>query len=573
MNIYDFAMKYLDNPKVRGKEINSECPFCKEEGKHKFYLNYETGKFMCFRGSCGESGGIQKLKAHFGITEDIQGEAKKHQEPKKTTGKNIAWKQSDFKLVKAGDSFASYLDKRGISLETAKDMRVLKKGNALAFFLTEGDNNIVGIKYRTEDKKIWAEPNSKAVLWNMDLVKDKQLIVTEGEIDAMTVYEAGYKNVVSVPFGVANMDWISNNWAYLESKEEILLCMDNDVAGQKAAKKIINKLDISKVKLLSLGKYKDINEVMTSEGIMAVKDIVDKPIEVELEGIVDISTIARFDINKIDRFLTGIKGLDMALRGLKETELTVIAGDNGSGKSTLIAQIMLSAINQGKKAFVFNGELGAEMFKEWLFLQANGEEGLEVKTDHLTGMTDRIVNDENYEKINRWITKKLHMFSSKDFSDSKILLERMKQSYKKDNTFLFVIDNLTTIQFPNDGTPRHQQLGDFIADLKQFAKDYNCHVIAVNHIIKSADKRGKHLIKGSGVVTDLADNVIMPAIIDDDEVEHDGELAITKNRMYGIMPTICTVFNSTTKRIMDYRNLDAEDVKKYGWEEETYIPF
>jgi twinkle protein len=313
---------------------------------------------------------------------------------------------------------------------------------------------------------------------------------------------------------------------------------------------------------------------MTSEGIMAVKEIVDNPVEVELEGVVDISNIARFDINKIDRFLTGIKGLDMAFRGLKETELTVIAGDNGSGKSTLIAQIMLSAIDQGKKCFVFNGELGAEMFKEWLFLQANGEDGLLLKKDELTGMSDRIVNDTNYEKINKWIAKKLHMFSSKDFSDSNMLLDKMKQSYKKDNTFLFVIDNLTTIQFPNDGTPRHQQLGDFIAGLKQFAKDYNCHVIAVNHTIKSADKKGKHLIKGSGVVTDLADNVIMPLIIDDDEVEHDGELIIAKNRMYGIMPTICTVFNSTTKRILDHRNQEAEEVKEYGWKKpEPYIPF
>ena len=569
MNIHDFGMKYLENPKHRGTEINSICPFC---GKKKFYLNHESGKFLCFSGSCGEKGGIDKLKKHLGIEEEIETAKQKPIRQHVPTGK-VNWKKEDFKVIRKNSKVAEYLESRMISDETAKAMRVLLRGNAMSFFLTEGDNNIVGIKYRTVDKKIWAESNSKATLWNKDLVNNDNIIITEGEIDAMTVYEAGYKNVVSVPFGTQNLDWIKNDLEWLKKKKEIILLMDNDLAGRNAERKIISKIGLKQIKVCNLGKYKDINEVAVTDGIMACREVLESARQPDIDGITNIEDIARFDINQVDRFLTGIKKLDKCLRGLKETELTVIAGDNGSGKSTLVAQIMLNAIEQNRKCFVFNGELGKEMFKEWLILQANGSEGLEKREDRLTGDVDFVASEENYNKINEWLKGYMYMFTDKKATDSEVLLEKMEQSADKDDTFVYVIDNLTTVTFPNDGKSKAEQQGEFVVKLKDFAKNRRKHVILVNHITKQQENVGKHLIKGSGTVTDIADNVIMPEIKDGEE-GYDGELHIEKNRLFGTLGTVRTSFNATTKRICCYEFETTENSKTYSWNKQrTYYPF
>lgn len=563
MNIQEFALKHLSNATLRGPEIQSECPFCKEPNKKKFYLNIETGKYLCFRGSCGAKGGIDALKKHFGIESDLQPTKVKPIRKHKPTEK-VRIKKENFELL--NNYQIEYLESRKISKETAKAMRVLARGKNFAFFLTDGPNNVVGVKYRDISKNIFAESNSKSTLWNKDLVEGDSIIITEGEIDAMTVYEAGFKNVVSVPFGTSNFDWISNDWEWLNSKKEIILLMDNDAAGQKAEHKLLSKLNFNTLKVCTLGKYKDINEVAVTDGLIACREVINNAKKPNIPGVTDIKDIARFDINRIDRFLTGIKTIDKMLRGLKETELTIIAGDNGSGKSTLIAQIILNAIEQNRKAFVFNGELSQEMFKEWLFLQANGSSDLVSIVDQLVGETDYVVNDENYHKINDWTKGKLQIFTDKKLTSGSELIEKMIQSYKRDNTFLFVIDNLTTVKMKDENSPRHQQQGDFTNELKEFAKAYNVHVILVNHTIKSETNKGKHLIKGSGVITDIADNVLMPEIIKDSEEEHNGEIHIEKNRIFGAEGTIRTYFDYRSKRICDFKDRFEETEKKYSWE-------
>ena len=71
MNIEDFIKEHLGEYKIKGKEaIIKNCPFC-GRNKNKFYMNIETGLYNCFSGSCGEKGGIETLKKHLGIEQEV----------------------------------------------------------------------------------------------------------------------------------------------------------------------------------------------------------------------------------------------------------------------------------------------------------------------------------------------------------------------------------------------------------------------------------------------------------------------------------------------------------------------
>ena len=566
MDIIQFAEKHLGLFKQTTNELQvKKCPFCDRE-KGKFYVNINTGNYFCHSGSCNAKGNFERLKEKFGVETTVKFKEKK--EIKKSI-KEL--NKEDYELDNS--KMINYLKGRGISKETLKENKILWniKSNAMTFFLTEGYENLetdeqypklrtVGIKYRTLDKKVWAETGSKLVLLGLDLFPKEQetVYVVEGEIDWLTLKEIGYKNCVSVPSGTNNFDWIEYNKYFLENKE-IILCYDNDDAGRKAEEKAIKKLQgIAKtIKVLNLNYDGDINDVLMNCGITTLVNILDNPIKKEVEGIKNIKDIGRFNINEIERFKTGIESLDTSLRGFKETELIVLAGENGSGKTTVLTQTMLQAINQNKKVFLYNGELGEEMWKEWLFLQASGGNGIDKRKDDLTGNVDYFVGTETYNKIDHWLDNKLFVNTSKKSSNPQDLLLRMKDACITKNCFLFVIDNLSTLNFTGD-KPSHELLGEFVSEIKEFAKEYNVCVVVINHLIKSEGKPTKDKIKGSGKITDVADTVLL--------VEK-GKIHVTKNRFYGVMLEIATGFDVRTKRVFDNNNVIIERNFKYDYED------
>ena len=74
---------------------------------------------------------------------------------------------------------------------------------------------------------------------------------------------------------------------------------------------------------------------------------------------------------------SGIEVIDQTLRGLQKTNVSVLTGVRGSGKSTILAQIILTAINDGHNVVCYSGELNnkkywiqskSESMKNWIIL-------------------------------------------------------------------------------------------------------------------------------------------------------------------------------------------------------------
>ena len=129
---------------------------------------------------------------------------------------------------------------------------------------------IVAQKLRFRDKTmIWEGDPSKVSLFGINKWKSggKRLIVTEGEIDALTISQLqGNKwPVVSIPNGApaARRD-IIKVIEWVEKFDEIILCFDNDEVGRKAAEEVASILSPGKVKIASLS-LKDPNEMLLAD--------------------------------------------------------------------------------------------------------------------------------------------------------------------------------------------------------------------------------------------------------------------------------------------------------------------
>ena len=184
---------------------------------------------------------------------------------------------------------------------------------------------------------------TQPILFGMDMCSfTRPLIITEGQLDAMSLYEAGETNVVSVPSGADNLDWIEACWPWLEQFKTIILFGDNDPPGRKMVNAVAKRLDESRCLIVDEyplrpdgAECKDANEVLYFCGDLVLLETLEKAKPVPLKGLIQLSDVTPYDPTTVPRIATMIPELDAILGGLMEGGITVFTGKSGQGKSTL----------------------------------------------------------------------------------------------------------------------------------------------------------------------------------------------------------------------------------------------
>lgn len=140
-----------------------------------------------------------------------------------------------------------------------------------------GSHKTVGYKKRVLDSKIFTAVGdmSDAKLFGQDKFLDggKKLFITEGELDAMSLFQVfkdlsspEYKHinpcVVSLPHGAkAAAKSLSNNMDFIQKFDEIVLVFDQDEAGQQAVSDACSFLPLDKTKIVTFSE-KDANAML-----------------------------------------------------------------------------------------------------------------------------------------------------------------------------------------------------------------------------------------------------------------------------------------------------------------------
>lgn len=227
-------------------------------------------------------------------------------------------------------------------------------------------SSLVNVKSRDKFKNFGLEKNADLVFYGLnDIEYNKEAIIVEGEIDKLSFYEAGIKNVVSVPNGATvtpeeveyykkhktlptgkhlNLAYLDKCWKWFEDKDVIYIGTDNDAAGYKLREELARRLGKEKCKIIDYGKFKDANEVLLSTdtieaGKTLLKSIFEaaKPIPVE-----DVFTFSDLEQELDMSYEQGIeKGLELGYESInvrilvKPGQLAFLNGYAGMGKTSV----------------------------------------------------------------------------------------------------------------------------------------------------------------------------------------------------------------------------------------------
>ena len=268
-----------------------------------------------------------------------------NEEPKMTTTKT---RSKD--IIPLCDLKLTPLNARKINQDTCdkfKYMTCSYKGSPcqVANYYDDG-GNIVGQKLRFPDKTFAVLGKISDRLFGSQLWSSgKKIIITEGEIDCLTVSQLqGNKwPVVSIPNGAqAAKKAIEANLEYLDKFDEVILMFDMDEPGRKACEDCAKVLPAGKAFIANLP-LKDPNECLLigkgSEVLQAIWNA--KPYRPD--GIIAGVDLYEKCVTDIDDLKDSIeypwKALQNKTKGIRHGELYVFTSGSGMGKSTIIREL------------------------------------------------------------------------------------------------------------------------------------------------------------------------------------------------------------------------------------------
>ena len=468
--------------------------------------------------------------------------------------------------------------------------RFYVKRNAIAFKCYNQENELVNIAYRSKEKLFAQEQGCKLIMygaWHVD--PSKPLVITEGQFDALAIWQSGMTNVVSLPAGASNRKYLEVNYEFLNQFPELIFWIDNDNAGRNAGENLKEKFPNARVVIHK--ECNDPNETLIKFGANEIVRFLNEPPPLP-RGIKGISE-AHYSVDdpsESERIETGFADFDSHVKDWRMQQLTVVFGRDNEGKSTFISQMVGHQLYRGMKTFLNSAELGDQGIQNWLYTQiVNGEKRCYRATQGKYGVNYSL-KEGVLEAIRRYTENKLYIVDPTDtemVSDNDILFKRMSILATKFGVKLFILDNLQAILTSKFADLNRDQ-SFFMERCRQFAKTYNCHVIVVAHPHKvgellvddktSTGNLTKDNISGSKDISNKAHNVIS---IERDfaEGERDFDMILTnlKNKensirkgfKYGFQPETLNFYNDDVEAIGNehtWKKHLADDVDRKTFE-------
>lgn len=448
-------------------DVKVICPKCSQSRKHKsdpcLSVNTTEGIWNCH--NCGWSGTV-KNKVEY---------VKPPSELKTLSPQVIDW-------------FAA----RGISNQTLLRYKVSEgidympqvnsETRTIHFNYIQNDE-VFNIKFRDRDKNFKLVSGARLGPYAVDIALDNAtdyIVITEGEIDCMSFYEAGIKSVVSVPNGASKgsqkLEWLEDFLYIFENKKVYLAC-DNDEPGIALRNELARRLGKENCYLVSF-ECKDANETLVTLGKEALVNCFNSATPFPVDGIEDAIAVKDEILSLYDEGEP--KGCDIGV-GLvfHPGQVTLVTGIPGHGKSTFIKNVIYQlADKHGLKSFVYSAEEANTAFALSDMIQiASG------KSFFKSAYNERITRSEIDQHIpfmnDHFKYYKLH---DNDLSIEGIL-EKAKWMVKRFGINIMVIDNMSTVEksMSNQTDTRHHQIKNMMNDVSRFARNYDVHVFLVAH--------------------------------------------------------------------------------------------
>lgn len=400
--------------------------------------------------------------------------------------KRPEWKNN----TELSDNAIKYFEGRGISQFTLRQMKITegmewmpqdnKEMNTIQFnYFRNGE--LINTKYRTGNKHFKLTSGAELILYNFDnCVNKEQIIIVEGEFDALSCFEAGLHNVVSVPngagTGLINLEYLDNCIELFDNAKEIIIATDNDIPGINLRNQLAHRLGLERCYKVDFSPYKDSNDILIHEGkeglknrlifnkepfpidgIFTSRDFSDELDLLYSEGLKPAKQINMPEFDELISFETG--------------RLYTWTGIPGHGKSEIVDFVLerLNIIHGWKVAYFSPENHPLQLHASKIIEKLTGSRFSKHSLDPLL-----------YESAKEYIKDNYYFINPNDDYKVDTILEKARYCVLKYGVSAIVIDPYNKLEHQFSGSET-QYISSFLDKLINFGKRNNVSVHLVAH--------------------------------------------------------------------------------------------
>lgn len=391
---------------------------------------------------------------------------------------------------------------------------------------------------------------------------NKYITITEGELDALSVYEMFNKqyDVVSLRSGASNAaKEIKEQLEWLESYENIVICFDNDKAGDAALEQVKDLFSPNKLRICKLP-VKDASDMLMAN---RVKDFTQAWWNAKVyrpDGIV--AGTETWDTLVEKRQVKSIpypwEGLNHITRGHRPYELVTITSGSGMGKSQFIREIEYDLLRRCE------GNIGVLALEEDLArtslgimsVAANRPLHLEEDTpvDQLRPFWEATLGTGRYYLFDHWGS-----------TSADNLLARVRYMAKALDCRYVVLDHLSIVVSSQESGDERKAIDEIMTKLRTLVAETGIGLFLVSHLRRSQGKAhedGAQIslgeLRGSQAIAQLSDIVIgmeRDQQNANEDIRNTTTVRVLKNRYTGETGPACYLqYDRSTGRMTEVAN-------------------
>ena len=407
------------------------------------------------------------------------------------------------------------LRNRNILEDTCKkfNVRFDSETKTLRFPYYNGAGQLVAYKSRDVEKNFkWTGKNEDHMLFGQQLFGGgKSIVITEGEIDAMSVWQARPNwPVVSLPNGAqAAKKSLQHQFKYVDSFDEVVLMFDGDDAGIQAAQECAALFRPDKVFIARLSCYKDANEAIVAKDADAIRQAFWNKKPYSPKTVIDGRDL--FDL--AIRPLRGrdanwpFATLDGITSGLRKGELVTVTAGSGVGKSTFCGEVAQSLVDQDQS-------IGYIALEE--SLQRTALRLMSVKANKPLHLNNELPSEELRQAFDVSLgTGQVFLRDGFGSVDPEAILSDIRFMVVKGVSWV-ILDHLSILMSGNESHDERKLIDVTMTKLRSFVEETGIGLILISHLKRPSDGKGHEdgakvslgQLRGSHSIVQLSDMVI-----------------------------------------------------------------
>jgi len=307
----------------------------------------------------------------------------------------------------------------------------------------------------------------------------KQVVVTEGEIDAMSMSQVqGNKwPVVSIGCGAGPQirKYFAKHQAYFAGFEKVVLMFDMDEKGREAAK-VAAEVIGSRARIAELTEgFKDASDVLVAGKADILVDAMWRAKEHRPEGIVDMADLKEKVKERPQWGLSWhFDWLTNLTYGIRLGEIYALGAGTGIGKTDFFAQLIKHLVMEHKRAV---GVFSLEQAPSETAVRIAGK--VSGKTFHIpdSGWTDTDL-DNAWDQL--MSAGRVFLYDSFGNNDWQIIKEKIEYLAHAEGVQFFFLDHLTALAAWQED--ERKELEVLMSEMGELVKKLNVSVFFVSHL-------------------------------------------------------------------------------------------